>query len=97
MPYEPKPGQGALFKNNHKTQDNHPGMTGYVIAHRQIKEGEKLNLASWKKEGQSGVFLSLKMSDVRGQEAAPERDERPAPEPRNQDSDFDLDDGPPPF
>ena len=61
--FTPKPGSGALFKNEYKTADNHPGMKGYVIAHRDIKMGERLELASWKKEGGKGPFMSLKMQD----------------------------------
>lgn len=70
MAYEPKKGDGALFKNERKTAENHPGATGYVIAHRDIKAGEKLRLAAWTKEGTKGRFQSLKMSDDRLREGA---------------------------
>jgi hypothetical protein len=65
MGYEPKPGDGALFKNEHKTTDSHPGAKGYVIAHRDIKAGERLDLAAWTKEGTKGKFQSLRLSDAR--------------------------------
>ena len=71
MSYEPKPGQGALFKNEYKTSDSHPGMKGYIIAHRNIKMGERLELASWKKDGGKGPFMSLKMQDSKPKEAEP--------------------------
>lgn len=67
MAYEPKPGDGSLFKNDKKTADNHPNATGYIIAHRDIKAGEKLQLAAWTKDGAKGKFQSLRMSDMRGQ------------------------------
>lgn len=75
MSYEPKPGNGALFTNTHKSKDTHPDRTGYVIAHRDIKAGEKLNLAGWIKEGRDDKFLSLSMSDIRGREKEPPKSE----------------------
>lgn len=65
MAYEPKLGEGALFKNERKTSDKHPNATGYLIAHRDIKAGEKLNLAAWTKDGGKGKFQSLRLSDLR--------------------------------
>jgi hypothetical protein len=64
MAYEPKPGDGSLFKNQYKNADNHPDATGYIIAHRDIKEGEKLELGAWTKTGTRGKFQSLRMSDI---------------------------------
>lgn len=84
MNYTAKPGDGTLFVNNYKDADNKPDRTGYVIAHRDIKAGEKVALAGWIKGGSEGrdPFLSLRMSDVRGREESPE----PAPEPAPDDS-----------
>lgn len=83
MSYEPKPGDGALFTNTHKSKDTHPDRTGYVIAHRDIKAGEKLNLAGRIKEGGGGgKFLSLRLSDIRGREK-----DQPKSEP-NDDTPF---------
>jgi len=65
MAYEPRLGDGALFRNDRRETDKHPNATGYVIAHRDIKEGEKLNLAAWTKDGGKGKFQSIRMSDVR--------------------------------
>lgn len=65
MAYEHKPGQGSLFKNDHKSSDRHPHFTGMVLAHRDIKAGEKLSLAAWEKDAGRGVFYSLSMSDPR--------------------------------
>lgn len=78
MSYEPKLGDGALFQNEKKS-DKSPDRTGYVIAHRNIEAGEKLNLAGWIKGSGDKKFLSIRMSDVRGREeskqAAPKRDD----------------------
>lgn len=63
MAYEPKPGDGSLFKNERKTADNHPNATGYIIAHRDIKAGERLRLAAWTRDGSKGKFQSLRLSD----------------------------------
>ena len=80
MSYEPRPGQGSLFKNDKKNTDNSPNATGYIVAHRDIKEGEKLRLAAWTKESANGRFQSLKLSDFQnpqtqgGGETAPADD-----------------------
>ena len=84
MSYEPKPGDGALFQNEHRTADKHPNATGYVIAHRNIRAGEKLRLASWTKSTDRGKFMSLKLSD--------ERERKPNPDPAANDRDLDFDD-----
>lgn len=72
MPYQPKDGEGALFINDKKEADNpaherYPDRKGHITAHRDIKKGEKLELAGWIKrpEGKNPL-LSLKMSDPRG-------------------------------
>lgn len=63
MAYEPKPGDGSLFANKKREKETHPNATGYIIAHRDIKAGERLRLAAWTKEGTNGKFQSLKLSD----------------------------------
>ena len=65
MAYTPKPGEGALFKNEQRNADNQPNARGYVVAHRDIKAGEKLELAAWTRDGAKGKFQSLKMGDPR--------------------------------
>ena len=82
MAYEPKAGDGTLFEND-TAQGNQPAMTGYVLAHRNIQAGEKVNLAGWRKGGAGGrsPFLSLKMSDMREREqAAPKTQNTPPPD-----------------
>lgn len=74
MGYEPRPGDGALFRNEHKTADNHPSAKGYVVAHRDIKAGERLELAAWTKESAKGRFQSLKLSDPRERRDTPVAD-----------------------
>tara|TARA_Y100000310_G_scaffold163284_1_gene163126 strand:- start:436 stop:690 length:255 start_codon:yes stop_codon:yes gene_type:complete len=74
MAWEARNGDGTLYQNDRK-EGNQPDYGGWVLAHRDIAAGEKLNLAGWWKGGADGraKFLSLKMSDVRGRpdEAAP--------------------------
>lgn len=66
MTYTPKPGQGTLWPNEQRSSAASPDMTGTILAHRDIKAGEKLSLAAWKKDAGRGEFLSLRMSDPRG-------------------------------
>lgn len=66
MPYEPKPGDVSAFKNDKKGNDRAPDFKGYLVAHRDIKAGEKLELALWSREGtKGGWFYSGKISDPR--------------------------------
>ena len=65
MAYEPRPGQGSLFRNDKRSKDTQPNATGYILAHRDIKAGEKVRLAAWTKKGTHGAFQSLVMSDER--------------------------------
>lgn len=39
LPYEAKLGEIALFENEKMGNDRAPDHTGYVVAHRDIKEG----------------------------------------------------------
>lgn len=88
MAYEPNPGDGALFANKNATSDKAPQATGYVIAHRDIKAGERLRLAAWTKGGgDRGRFQSLKMSDERERDSGPVMD-RGQRDDRNDDSEI---------
>lgn len=66
MAFEQKPGQGTLFKNK-KEKDSQPDYRGSVIADRDYREGDKIELASWVKTPAKGgeKFLSLSISKPR--------------------------------
>lgn len=70
--YEPKPGDGALFKNKERDKDTQPNATGYLIAHRDIRAGEKVRLAAWTRDGRDNEkFQTLRVSDYKKREDAP--------------------------
>lgn len=77
MTYTPKPGDGTLFPNDRKSGDKSPDHTGFVLAHRDILKGEKLNLAGWTKHGSRGDFISLRLSDPRTKEGTPSQPKPP--------------------
>ena len=54
MAYEQREGQGALFKNNEKSDPKHPDYRGDMTV-----GGAKFWLAAWIKEGKNGKFMSL--------------------------------------
>lgn len=69
MAYEQKPGDAAVFKEREKRSDKAPDWKGNLVAHRDIKAGEKLEIAFWQK---SETMLAGKISDPRQkQEQAP--------------------------
>lgn len=94
MPYEQKPGQGTLWRNTFKTADNHPDAKGTIMAHRDIREGEVLDLAAWTKTKHDGEkFQSLKMSDKRekkSQAPKPPQYQYPQAEPEVQPLDDEI-------
>lgn len=59
MSYEHKIGNGSLFKNTNKTNDNQPDYSGSI----KLQDGKDQQIAAWIKEGAKGKFFSLKLSD----------------------------------
>jgi hypothetical protein len=57
-------GKVSLWKND-KGGDKQPVVTGKVVAHRDIKEGETLDIALWKRDDASGnqPVMTGKISD----------------------------------
>ena len=83
MTYEDKDGDGTIFVA-HDAEGNQPVRTGYILAHRDIRAGERVRLAGWLarykdgglvKDKHGNSILNLKMSD--------ERLETPAESPTN--------------
>ena len=70
MAYEPRPGSLSLFKNDRKTQDNHPDYRGDGMD----LEGRPVWVSAWLKEGAKGKFfsMSLKYKDAQP-DAAPKQ------------------------
>ena len=70
MAYDNKPGDVALFKfqpKDFREGVQYPSMTGYMVAHRDIREGDRVELAVWRREPKAGgtPFLSGQSSDPR--------------------------------
>lgn len=53
---------GVLFKNKDKSSDKAPDYTGKINVN-----GTEMRLAAWIKDGKSGKFMSLKVSEEEGQ------------------------------
>lgn len=53
--------KGALFRNDRKTQPNHPSHTGRINV-----EGVDYWLSAWVKESPKGKFFSLSVTPVEG-------------------------------
>jgi hypothetical protein len=49
---------GVLFKNEKKDTDKHPDYTGKINV-----DGTDYRLAAWVREGKSGKFMSIKVSE----------------------------------
>ena len=54
MAYEMRPETGSLFKNDKKTEDKHPNMTGTALI-----DGVEYWVSAWTKEGAKGRWQSL--------------------------------------
>lgn len=69
---------GALFMNRNKTNDKQPDLSGDVeismdmlkVLVKLAKENQplKMRMAGWVKEGRSGKFYSIQLSESRQQE-----------------------------
>lgn len=75
MPYEPRPGEVCLFENEKMGNERAPDHRGYIIAHRDIKAGEKVSLSLWRgKPDGSRSFGGMLSDPARPSEPAPEVD-----------------------
>jgi len=65
MAYEPKPGSFSLFKNERKTQDNHPDYSGQLLD----LQGNEFWLSAWLKEANGKKFFSgsIKPKDAKAE------------------------------
>ena len=76
--------RGVLFKNEKKTQENHPAYTGNINI-----EGTDYWLSGWIKEGKNGgKFFSL---SVRPKQEAPRQSSEPTRKAKSAAADFDDD------
>ncbi len=58
--YEHKAGNGSIFKNQYKENDNQPDYKGSI----KLQDGSDKELAAWVKQDKNGnSFLSLSISD----------------------------------
>lgn len=65
MAYEHKDGFGALFQNDKGGNDARPDYKGDCMI-----DGVMMEIAGWKKQGQKGSYLSLKIQPKREQPPA---------------------------
>lgn len=61
--FQPKEGQGTLFKNDKKQNEKSPDYGGSVIVN-----GREMRLSAWIKDGKNGKFLSLQISEKKSAE-----------------------------
>ena len=66
MDYDNK-GTVALWKNDKKGNDKAPAAKGHVYAHRDIRSGEKIELALWRNDNSNpnAPMMTGKLSDPR--------------------------------
>ncbi len=85
MRFEPKPGDVCLFENEKAGHENAPDHRGYFVAHRDIKAGEKIQIALWSGRPGSARSFGGKIGDepsstARGKAAATDLFGNPLPE-----------------
>ena len=80
MAYENKPNTGVLFKNDRKTTENHPDLTGTFYD----EDGNERWLSAWKNTSRGGKqYVSIVVGDVKEQQFS-----RSRPEPDDFDKDI---------
>ena len=65
--YTQKEGQGSLFRNDKKNNEKSPEYTGSIMLN-----GREMRLSAWVKEGKSGKFLSIQISEKQNPKPASE-------------------------
>lgn len=60
MTYQPKPGTGALFRNDRKSKDIQPDYKGTLC----LEDGSTVLIAGWVTQGAKGKYLSLKAGSI---------------------------------
>ncbi|MBW6425444.1 hypothetical protein KX729_28920 [Rhizobium sp. XQZ8] len=65
MGYEAKPGEVCLFENEKMGREAAPDHQGYLIAHRDIKAGEKIAIALWCGKPNSARSFGGRVSDLK--------------------------------
>lgn len=74
MPYEQKPGELVIFKNDKKTADNQPDYKGRGLD----LQGQPIEIALWVKQGKEQKFFSARIEYPRQtQPAQPENKPQP--------------------
>ena len=81
--YQTKDGFGNIFPNKRKQKDTHPDYTGECRY-----KGELIEIAGWKKQGNAGPYLSLKVQAPRAKQDKPSGGGARGPAPKDE-----LDDG----
>jgi len=63
MRFEPKPGDVCVFENEKAGHHSAPDYQGYIIAHRDIKAGERIQIALWSGRAGSARSFGGKITD----------------------------------
>jgi hypothetical protein len=71
-------GKVSLWKND-RQGETQPVVTGKLVAHRDIKEGETLDIALWKRDDAAGnqPIMTGKIADVYSKESRDDGDDLP--------------------
>jgi hypothetical protein len=64
MPYQPKMGEVCIFENEKMGRDTAPDHQGYIIAHRDIRAGEKIAIALWSGKAHSARSFNGRIDDL---------------------------------
>ena len=57
--HQAEPGKGVLFQNDKKATPSQPDYKGVLTVDRDIKAGEQIKIAAWKKATRVGELISL--------------------------------------
>jgi hypothetical protein len=76
--FEHKPDSGSIFKNERKTSDNHPSMTGSALI-----DGVEYFVDAWTNESAKGRYQSLKFKRKDKQPMPAAAPESPRAAPKN--------------
>jgi len=61
----PQPGAGIGFKVKDKKHERAPDWDAVIVLDEDYKAGQTVKIAMWNRQGQSGMFLSMKIDNYK--------------------------------
>ena len=73
MAFEQRIGEGGLFQNKERASEKSPTHSGYIIADRLYRPGDRIEFSGWRRESNESVWVKLlAKKEEQGRDARPD-------------------------